>query len=249
MITRKLLSTTIALVLVVGLVSPAFGQTELVGDPATTPTPGAGATFHQFGACIVLDFEGGGDQTPAGVIGPVTFSANGLTIIDADALGGSGNFANEPSPDTILFTLVGPTIVATLASPVSEISWNYFSPFAPAQIEVFGAGNVLLATIPLAQIPSINPGDPNGQPFDTWASGSHTEAGGEVITRVDYTSPTNQAGWDDLDYCMLPELVGGEFSSMTTSALLLAGTQNMVAWMIPLAVAAAGIGLVIARKL
>ncbi len=43
--------------------------------------------------------------------------------------------------------------------------------------------------------------------------------------------------------------VGGEFSPMTTSALLLAGTQNMMAWMIPLVVAAAGFGLVISRKL
>jgi len=43
--------------------------------------------------------------------------------------------------------------------------------------------------------------------------------------------------------------IGGEFSPMTTSALLLAGSQNMMAWMIPLVVAAAGFGLVITRKL
>jgi len=43
--------------------------------------------------------------------------------------------------------------------------------------------------------------------------------------------------------------VGGEFSPMTTSALLLAGSQNMLAWTIPLVVAAAGFGLVISRKL
>jgi hypothetical protein len=43
--------------------------------------------------------------------------------------------------------------------------------------------------------------------------------------------------------------VGGEFSPISTSALLLAGGQNMIAWMIPLVVAAAGFGLVIARKL
>ncbi len=43
--------------------------------------------------------------------------------------------------------------------------------------------------------------------------------------------------------------VGGEISTMTTSALLLAGSQNMISWMIPLVVAASGFGLVISRKL
>ncbi len=43
--------------------------------------------------------------------------------------------------------------------------------------------------------------------------------------------------------------VGGEFVPMSTSALLLAGSQTSMSWMIPLVVAAAGFGLVIARKL
>ena len=43
--------------------------------------------------------------------------------------------------------------------------------------------------------------------------------------------------------------VGGEISPITTSVLLLAGGQNMMSWMFPLMVAAAGFGLVISRKL
>ena len=43
--------------------------------------------------------------------------------------------------------------------------------------------------------------------------------------------------------------VGGEISPISTSALLLAGTQGIMAWMIPVVVAAAGFGLVISRKL
>jgi len=43
--------------------------------------------------------------------------------------------------------------------------------------------------------------------------------------------------------------IGGEFVPMSTSALLLAGAQNSMAWMIPLMVAVAGFGIVISRKL
>lgn len=45
------------------------------------------------------------------------------------------------------------------------------------------------------------------------------------------------------------QAIGGEFVPMSTSALLLAGAQNSMAWMIPLMVAVAGFGLVISRKL
>jgi len=42
--------------------------------------------------------------------------------------------------------------------------------------------------------------------------------------------------------------VGGEISPITTSALLLAGAQNSMAWMIPVLVSGIGIAIVIARK-
>ena len=45
-----------------------------------------------------------------------------------------------------------------------------------------------------------------------------------------------------------PQAVGGEFTPITSTALLLAGAQNMIAWMIPAIVSAIGIGIVIARK-
>jgi len=42
--------------------------------------------------------------------------------------------------------------------------------------------------------------------------------------------------------------VGGEFIGIDTTAVLAAGAQNTAAWMIPVLVAAAGLGIVIARK-
>ena len=46
-----------------------------------------------------------------------------------------------------------------------------------------------------------------------------------------------------------PISVGGELIPLDTTALLLAGTYSVAAWMIPIIVSAIGIGIVIARKL
>jgi len=55
--------------------------------------------------------------------------------------------------------------------------------------------------------------------------------------------------FNDLQITAKHTAVGGEISPISTSALLLAGGQNMMSWMIPLVVAAAGFGIVISRKL
>jgi hypothetical protein len=52
--------------------------------------------------CIKITFEGGGDGHGIPATAGATFSANALTIIDSDA-GGTGLFANEPSPSTTAF--------------------------------------------------------------------------------------------------------------------------------------------------
>jgi len=43
--------------------------------------------------------------------------------------------------------------------------------------------------------------------------------------------------------------VGGELINLESTAILLAGTHSVAAWMIPVIVSAIGIGIVIARKL
>ena len=42
--------------------------------------------------------------------------------------------------------------------------------------------------------------------------------------------------------------IGGEMISLDTTMVLVAGTQSVAAWMIPVIVSAIGIGIVIARK-
>jgi hypothetical protein len=76
-----------------------------------------------FALPIVLDFEGlqnveavedfyngglGGNGSGPGTDFDIVFGDSALAVIDVDA-GGGGNFANEPSPDTILFFLSGTT--------------------------------------------------------------------------------------------------------------------------------------------
>ena len=46
-----------------------------------------------------------------------------------------------------------------------------------------------------------------------------------------------------------PSAVGGDLISLDTTMVLVAGAQYTMAWMIPVLVAAAGIGIVVARKI
>jgi len=51
-----------------------------------------------------------------------------------------------------------------------------------------------------------------------------------------------------LDDLMCRSAVGGDMIQMETTSILAAGAQYTAAWMIPTLIAAAGIGIVIARK-
>ena len=86
----------------------------------------AGLVYSASAAAVVitLDFEGIGDQASidnfynggtdslgnSGTNYGVAFGSNTLGIIDADA-GGTGNFGNEPTPDTIMFFLTGSAVL------------------------------------------------------------------------------------------------------------------------------------------
>ena len=47
---------------------------------------------------------------------------------------------------------------------------------------------------------------------------------------------------------LMCQAVGGDMIQMETTSILAAGAQYTAAWMIPTLIAAAGIGIVIARK-
>jgi len=121
----------------------------------------------------LIDFEGVGNNVPVGdayAACGVYFSSDALGIIDSDA-GGTGNFANEPSPNTALYFLYSDR--ATLNFPtglVGGFSFYYTAIYNPGFIRVYAEEDrqgELLATLELPVTPSLGKGDPNGD-FDNW---------------------------------------------------------------------------------
>jgi len=131
-------------------------------------------------AVIVLDFEGVGDLTSIGsfyngVGGPdydIVFSANSLALVDSDA-GGSGNTANEPSPQTTLVFLSDTNAgMNVLNGFTTGFSFFFAAPFFPGIVNVYdglnGTGNVL-ASLNLATNTNGCGGDPFGD-YNCWTA-------------------------------------------------------------------------------
>ena len=239
------------MVMALGLASSAFA----VDDPASateTPNqiPGTGMSINlsqqNSATCALIDFEGGGNQVPVGfipnAISDATFANNLETWIDFDE-GGSGSFANEPSPDTamILNFQSGPGIM-TLATPIDEIHFFYSSLIPGTQVRVFDSSNVEIVTIPLSMTP-FGPGDPTGDNFGTWVFISFNDPSGD-ISSVEFTGSfaAGRTFYDNLELCIIDDKVGGEFMSIDSTALVLAGLQSSAIWMLPVLAGAVGVG-------
>lgn len=190
MLTKNLIGTVV-------LVAGSFlGQTPVMAVP------------------IVLDFEGAGDQAliegfynggtdsagNSGVNYGILFGANALSLIDLDA-GGGGNFANEPSPNAIMFFLTG-TAVLNFA-PGFETGFSFFySSFTAATVNVYDgldAGGNLLGSLNLtAQFDGNNClGDPTGV-FCNWTAIGVAFSG--VAKSIDFGGTVNQTGYDDITF-------------------------------------------------
>lgn len=163
-------------------------------------------------ATFVLDFEGLQDLEPIndfynggtggfGSSGPdygVQFSSVSLALIDSDA-GGSGNTANEPSPETTLVFLDdNAATMNVLGGFDTGFSFFYSSVSFDGQVTVYdglnGTGNVL-ASLVLPALGSGNPGDPNGA-YNTWAPVGVTFAG--TALSVDFGGTANFIVYDDV---------------------------------------------------
>ncbi len=165
-------------------------------------------------AVVVLDFEGlkdfeavqnfyNGGTGSAGSSGTnygVAFSGPTLALIDADA-GGSGNFANEPSPDTVMFFLDANNAILNYAAGFTTgFSFFYTSSTAAAVTvwdDVDGTGN-LLATINLvAQHTDNCTGDPSGG-FCNWTAVGAAFAG--TAKSINFGGTANQTAFDDITF-------------------------------------------------
>ncbi len=122
-------------------------------------------------AVIVLDFEGVPDLSSvgnfynggAGTNYGVSFSGATLGLVDADA-GGSGNFANEPSANTVMFFLNANNAILNLAAGFDTGFSFFYSSSTAATVNVYdgvdGTGNLLGSLNLLAQGFDSCSGDP-----------------------------------------------------------------------------------------
>ena len=168
-------------------------------------------------AVIVLDFEGLGDsddildfynggtsqQGFSGTNYGVQF-AGALSLIDSDA-GGSGNFGNEPSPETIMFSLTQSTFVMNVAAGFTTGMSFYYTAAASnpsTTVEVYdglnGTGNLLGSVVVPGQNDGTNcQGDPNGY-YCQWDPASIPFAG--TGKSVKFIGTANNLGFDDVTF-------------------------------------------------
>ena len=228
----KLLAGTLAFVLVIGISTPAFGQEVITGGGTANPGPGGIATTSQVSGatCTFIDFEGVGNLvSPPIIIGDATFTGGVLSLVDQDQ-GGNGNFANEPSPDTVInVNSPPPMFTLTFANPVSQLSW-FYAANGQTEVRFFDSGNGLLATVnPPVLTQGVVGGDPNGF-FDNWNMASHSE-GSNTIKKVEFERVTaSGVVFDDMEFCIIDSVVGGTLIPLDTTALLLAGAQTNAVW-------------------
>jgi hypothetical protein len=160
---------------------------------------------------IVLDFEGIGDQAQvldfynggtdsqgnSGTNFGIQFGSNALGLIDADA-GGSGNIANEPSPDTVLFFLTGSAILNY--APGFDTGFSFFySSATSATVNVYeglnATGNLLASIVLSAQFGENCTGDPTGQLCNFTAIGATFDG---IARSIDFGGSVNQTVYDDI---------------------------------------------------
>lgn len=174
---------------------------------------GALHSAYASAAIIVLDFEGtsnnaqvlnfysGGNDSKgvAGVDYGIEFSPNALSLRDKD-VGGSGNFANEPSSDTVMFFMAGSAILNYKAGFDTGFSFFYSAKYA-ATVYVYdnlNAQGKLLASIHLLPQFSDNCfGDPTG----TYCNWTGVGASFEGLARsVDFGGAVQHTGYDNVTF-------------------------------------------------
>ena len=172
-----------------------------------------GGRGAQASTALVLDFEGlgnlerilnfydggfGGFGSGPGPDYGISFGPDALALIDADA-GGSGNFANEPSANTIAFFLTGPGVVMNVKNGFTDGFAFYYTSARVGTVTVYdgpnGTGNVL-ATVPVEkQYNTCGAPDPTGA-FSCWTAVGVTFSG--TAFSVNFGGAWNQTGFDDI---------------------------------------------------
>lgn len=193
---------------------------QTIHDPGITPTITSkqikelGQQNQNKSSVVVLNFEGLGDQdviqnfynggtSSLGYSGTnygVQFLGNTMSIIDSDA-GGTGNFANEPSPSTVMFFLTGSSTGMNVPAGFTTGFSFYYSSAGTGSVEVYddlnGTGS-LLASLPLPANFDIGcTGDPTGS-FCRWDAVGVTFSG--TAKSIIFTGVADQCAFDDITF-------------------------------------------------
>ncbi|WP_036173092.1 hypothetical protein [Massilia sp. 9096] len=161
-----------------------------------------------FADVITLDFEGSGNLNPNGDYyngagGPnygISFSGATLAIVDEDA-GGTGNFSNEPSPNTVMFFLDDNEAVLNTAVGFDTGLSFHDSSSKAASVTVYdglnGTGKVL-ARLPLsAPFDAGCSGDPIGT-YCNWTPVGATSAG--TARWISFAGTADRVGYDNITF-------------------------------------------------
>jgi hypothetical protein len=154
--------------------------------------------------CRVENFYNGGSDS-CGNVGAVNlgvaFGDYSLALLDADTGKGSGNFANEPTPDTILFFLNGSAILNYEPGFTEGFSFYYSASFA-ASVRVWsgldGTGD-LLGEIALSKNYQNGncKGDPSGD-YCHWDVAFLAFA--DTAKSIDFAGTANYVGFDNITF-------------------------------------------------
>ena len=189
----------------------------------------AGASAAHAASSFVLDFEGVGNLSPvgnfynggAGTNYGVEFSPATLALVDADA-GGSGNFANEPSPNTIMFFLDANNAILNYAAGFTTGFSFFYTSSTAASVNVYdglnGTGNILGTLNLTSQSGSNCSGDPTGGFCNFTAVGVSF---GGIARSIDFGGTANQSGFDDITFGSAR--AGGSVPEPAAWALMIGG--------------------------
>jgi len=159
-------------------------------------------------AVIVLTFEGVGDLNAVGEFyngdgGPnygVSFSPETLALVDSD-VGGNGNFANEPSPSTVMFFLEADEAILNVAAGFTTGFSFFYSAAEAGTVRVYeginGTGSLLASLNLVAQFEDACVGDPTGA-YCNWTAVGVKFAG--TARSIDFGGAANFIGFDDITF-------------------------------------------------
>lgn len=162
-------------------------------------------------ATTVLTFEGlkdnepilnfydgglGGNGSGPGPNDGITFSQNSLALIK-NSDGGSGNFAGEPSPDTVAYFLSGGA--DTLNDPAgfdTGFSFFYSAIHNPGEVKVYDGLNATGSVLADLILP-VTPSNPSGV-FSPFFPIGVTFSG--IAKSVDFGGTANQIAFDNITF-------------------------------------------------